>query len=105
MTDSTQNGRVCQLCADLRRRFEIRSPADLAKAIRVARDNVADGTIVEVRSRSQFQREPFSSVSPEGPWDDVVEYGFRCTSCGQLFSLRAETYHGSGGEWRPVAHI
>jgi hypothetical protein len=35
----------------------------------------------------------------------VLGYGFRCTSCGQLFSLSAETYHGSGGHWQPVARL
>jgi hypothetical protein len=95
----------CERCGSLRQRFEIRSPGDLAQAIRVTRDHVADGTLVEVPSRSPVFCEPFSAVIPEGPWEDVVGYGFRCTSCGQLFSLSAETYHGSGGEWRPVRHI
>ncbi len=80
-------------------------PADLKQAIRVARDNVVDGTIVEVPSQSPIHREPFFAVSIDGPWDDVIGYGFRCTSCGQLFSLSAETYHGSGGEWRPVSGL
>jgi hypothetical protein len=105
MSDSIQTTQTCERCAGLRQRFDIRSPADLAKAIRVARDNVTDGTIVEVPSPSQVQHEPFSALSPDGPWDDVLGYGFRCTSCGQLFYLSAETYHGSGGEWRPVARI
>jgi hypothetical protein len=95
----------CKRCASLRQRFEIRSPADLAKAIRVARDNVADGTIVEIPSKSEVVHEPFAEVAPNGPWEDVVGYGFRCMTCGQLFYLSAETYHGSGGEWRPVKQI
>src|ERR1043166_7436439 len=70
-----------------------------------SRDNVTDGTIVEVPSRSQVQHEPFSALNPDGPWDDVLGYGFRCKTCGQLCYLSAETYHGSGGEWRPVARI
>ena len=95
----------CDRCASLRQRFEIRSPSDLVQAIRVAQDHVANGTIVEVPSSSTVSREPLSTVRPEGPWEDIVDYGFRCTSCGQLFYLSAETYHGSGGEWRPVTHI
>jgi adenine-specific DNA methylase len=95
----------CERCAALRRRFNIRSPADLSQAIRVARVNIADGTIEEVPSLSRVLHEPFSAISADGPWEDVVGYGFRCTSCGQLFYLSAETYHGSGGEWRPVTRI
>jgi len=105
VNDSPKAKSDCECCASLRQRFEIRSPADLGRAIRIARDNVADGTIVEVPSRSSVFREPFSSVIPEGPWEDVIGYGFGCTSCGQLFYLSAETYHGSGGEWRPVTKI
>jgi hypothetical protein len=89
----------------LRQRFSIRVPADLSHTIRVARDNIADGTLAEVPSQSPIFREPFSAVLADGPWDDIIGYGFRCTACGQLFSLSANTYHGSGGEWRPVSRL
>jgi hypothetical protein len=95
----------CERCSTLRQRFEIRVPADLSKAIRVARDNVADGTIVEVPSPLPGINKPFSSILADGPWDDSMAYEFRCTTCGQLFSLSADTYHGSGGEWRPVSRL
>ncbi|MER9758272.1 hypothetical protein NKJ46_33985, partial [Mesorhizobium sp. M0166] len=38
-----------------------------------------------------------------GPWDDLLLYRFRCTTCAQVFLLSAETYHGSGGEWAKEA--
>src|SRR5436853_988862 len=50
MNDRAQSKPSCERCASLRQRFQIRSPADLAKAIRIARDHVANGTIVEVPS-------------------------------------------------------
>jgi hypothetical protein len=77
-------------------------PAAIANA---APPCASDSTLVEVPSRSLFVSQPFSSISAEGPWNDIIGYGFDCTNCGQLFSLSAETYHGSGGEWRPVAQI
>jgi hypothetical protein len=100
-----QSSSDCEHCADLRQRVPIRVPADLRQALRVARANVADGTIIEVPPTSPLAYEPFSSVSVDGPWADIVGYGFRCVHCGQLFSLSAETYHGSGGEWRPVVRL
>jgi hypothetical protein len=105
VNEPKQSNPDCERCSALRQRFTIRVPADLRQAIRVARDNLADGTIVEVPSASPIYREPFSAVTESGPWDDVIGYGFRCTSCGQLFSLSADTYHGSGGEWRPVTRL
>jgi hypothetical protein len=33
---------------------------------------------------------------------DYVECDLSCRTRGQRFTLRCETYHGSGGEWRPV---
>ena len=105
MNEPKQGNFDCERCSALRQRFAIRTPGELRQAIRVARDNLADGTIVEVPSTSPIFREPFSTVTESGPWDDVIGYGFRCTSCGQLFSLSAETYHGSGGEWRPVTRL
>ena len=105
MTDTTPADQDCLHCVGLRQRFKIRSPGELEKAIRVVRDNVSDGTIIEIPSRSGHASIPFSALNSKGPWDDVVGYAFRCASCGQLFYLSAETYHGSGGEWSPVSSI
>lgn len=88
----------CRRCAGLCQLYKIDRPADLRRAIGVAHDNIEDGTLMEVP-----MGKPFSSIARNGPWDDVLTFGFRCTSCGQLFRLSAETYHGSGGEWRPVS--
>ena len=41
VNDSQQTNRDCERCAALRQRFNIRSPADLSQAIRVARDGIA----------------------------------------------------------------
>jgi hypothetical protein len=35
-------------------------------------------------------------------WDDSVDCELSCSECGQRFELRCETYHGSGGTWRPA---
>ena len=38
-----------------------------------------------------------------GEWDgyDLIEHRFRCISCGRLFELSADVYHG-GARWRPL---
>jgi hypothetical protein len=89
----------CEKCRELCRVFEIRSPGDLAKAIRVAKDNIEDGTIVESRDRPEV--ESVLSVPDDGPWGDYLEFYFECSQCRQVFRLAAETYHGAGGQWKP----
>ena len=96
----------CEQCQDLRQIVEIRSPADLEKAIHVVRDNLQDATITESSywpaSEIQIRIAAFSDVSPRGPWEDVLIYYFQRPACKQMFKLSAETYHGSGGSWEPV---
>ena len=71
-------------------------------ALRVIRDDLADGTLVLMTPETSSAMEPFEHIDPAGPWPDVLNYAFRCTACGQRFQLDAETYHGSGGSWRPA---
>ena len=37
-----------------------------------------------------------------GAWEDIMHHTFRCTNCGQAFSLSVDTYHGNGGVWEPL---
>ena len=76
-------------------------PGELKQAIRIAKDNVADGTLCVIEDAEEISR-PFSQLSASGLWDDIVHYEFKCNSCGQKLHLSAETYHGAGGEWKPV---
>jgi hypothetical protein len=87
---------------DLRTVFPIRLPSDLKQAIRIAKQNVADGTISVVESETGQGPGPFDQLTESGGWDDLANYVFACNSCGQRFQLSAETYHGAGGEWKPL---
>jgi len=97
----------CEKCVDLCLKIEIRFPAELSQAIRLAGANLADGTIVESsywpEGEIKFSQAPFSEQPEKGPWDDVFQYYFECPACGQLFRLTADTYHGGGGSWKPVS--
>ena len=90
----------CEKCKDLDQVFTIKLPSDLKKAIRIAKENVADGTLRVLEE--QKWKTPFNVVTPDGGWDDVFSYIFVCNSCGNRFELVAETYHGSGGHWKPL---
>jgi hypothetical protein len=74
----------------------------LRKAIKIARQNVEDGTIIELPDLDSINQNSFASVASGAAWGDIVEYNFYCSNCNERFSLYAETYHGSGGYWEPT---
>ena len=80
---------------------QIASPSQLQQAARVALANVADGTIRDITAGSPSGRASFREVAASEVWPDVVSFHFQCQYCAQRFSLEAETYHGSGGQWKP----
>ena len=91
----------CEKCAELCVRYMIRQPGELRQAIEIARQNTEDGTIVELQDAAIASEIPFPILAAGNPWGDFVEHRFRCTNCGEVFHLHAETYHGSGGYWEP----
>ena len=91
---------MCERCGHLSTRIEIRVPADLTKVIRLVRTSVLDGTLDAGAHDTPISDQPFLSLAETGPWADILSYQFQCRFCGTGFSLSAETYHGSGGEWR-----
>lgn len=94
---------ACNRCHDLCITYPIRTPGELRKAIVVAAGNVKDDTIEEVLVQGPVVEPyvPFDHVVTETASPDVLAYRFRCKNCGEVFSLTAETYHGSGGSWHP----
>ena len=92
---------MCPSCKDLNTEFRIKHPSDLKQAVAVTRDNLADGTISNVTADGDCK--PFDELVSSGKWDDVLLYRFKCNTCGQMFELSAETYHGAGGWWKPVS--
>ena len=92
----------CEKCKDLNTVFRINYPGDLKQAIRIAKENVEDSTIAVVEAENENWSIPFSQLAESGTWDDIVHYVFVCNYCGQKFQLSAETYHGAGGEWKPI---
>lgn len=41
----------------------------------------------------------FSQLDLERTIPDVIRYYFECRSCGAVFGLVVESYHGQGGHW------
>lgn len=51
--------------------------------------------------RELIGQSSFLALGPKDAWPDVMRYHFTCRHCGRPFQLFAETYHGSGGAWKP----
>jgi hypothetical protein len=92
----------CPSCSDLCVRYRIGSPSELSKAIRIAFQNVQNGTLREVFLSENGNGPPLGELAQGAAWNDLVSFGFKCQACGQSFRLHAETYHGSGGYWEPA---
>ena len=90
---------VCQACMDLRVTYEIKTPGQLTKAIRVVRANLAEGTLMDITQSAHTPSCKFAELGERGPWPDYLEHYFRCKTCDHHFRLAVETYHGVGGEW------
>ena len=95
----------CAKCQELDTTITIDGPSMLENVLKVVRDNMHDGTIVEStfwpKAQIRLNQPPFLSIPDTAPWPDVFEYYFECSNCGQLYRLAVETYHGSGGSWSP----
>jgi hypothetical protein len=93
---------ACAKCEELNRTVAIRSPGELEKALRVIRGNLDDGTLVETAPFARAEvgggPGPFTSIPLSGPWPGSIEHHF---TCGRVYRLAVETFHGSGGSWSP----
>ena len=97
----------CNHCKEVIIESSIRSPDQFEQALRIVRANIADGTIAQSNywpaGVIKVCDTPFEQVNGHGPYsEDIYIYYFECPNCKQIFKLSCNTYHGSGGVWRPL---
>jgi len=95
---------TCEECRDLQT-HTFRSPADLVHALQVAAAEVDRGVLARVNSEelTDIERDAMDSVFASEAMPDNLRYRFKCSVCGDLFELYAETYSGNGGWTRQEA--
>jgi hypothetical protein len=91
----------CDSCRNIE--VKIKRQSDLSGAIHAASDLTRSGRI-KYLGTGEFG-DPFKSIANGRGWSDIVSNYFSCASCGQLFHLHAETYHGNGGAFEAVSEI
>jgi hypothetical protein len=87
----------CEECRELQT-HAFRSPDDLLHALQVAAAETDRGVLarVHVEELGTAEQEAMQSVFAARSMPDTVRYRFRCTVCGDLFELCADTRDGSG---------
>jgi hypothetical protein len=93
----------CDSCVRLTSGTPIRLPKDLKQAISRASEALKNG-ILKYEGAGAVG-EPFNKLAEGRHWGDFVSNYFSCISCGQLFHLHAETYHGAGGAFEKIGKI
>ena len=93
----------CDNCIRLTSGTRISLPRHLRLAIKNIANAAQAGTL-KYEGAGKFG-DPFSKIAKGGHWSDFVSNYFSCTSCGQLFHLHAETYHGAGGAFEKITVI
>ena len=91
----------CKNCLDLCVKYKISTPSELQNLIRITKQNITDGTLIEKINTKNYDEISFYDLSERSILRDIISFEFICTSCGEAFLLHAETYHGSGGYWEP----
>ena len=88
---------ACEECEGLVA-HAFRSPDDLIHALRTAAEEANRGVLepIEARERGVAEQEALYSALEAGAAPGKVLYRFRCTTCGEVFTLEAEMSTGSG---------
>ncbi len=93
---------MCQSCDTFDTTVRIHGPQQLRRVVGKIRDAVA-AEILRCNefesSRALIGQPPFSELNLESTIPDVIRYYFECSSCGTVFGLMVETFHGQGGQW------
>lgn len=94
----------CEECRELQT-HAFRSPDDLLHALRVAAAEADRGVLAPVRVEElrASEQEAMQSAFAASCVPQTLRYRFRCTVCGDLFELWADTSDGSGAWTRQEA--
>ena len=96
---------ACDECRDLNA-HDFRTPDDLIAAVRGAALEMDRGVLERIGGplRSDAEDESLASMFASGALPAMLDLRFRCTVCGDAFTLHADTRDGSGG-WRREENI
>lgn len=88
----------CEECRELSA-HAFRTPDDLLHAVRLAAEEVDRGVLARVTGAAleSAAQEALDSSLDSGALPNRIRYRFRCTVCGDGFTLEADASTGAGG--------
>ncbi len=95
----------CAECRELSA-HAFRSPDDLIHALRLAAEEANRGVLAPIEEKASggvAEQEALYSALESGAMPGAVKYRFRCTSCGDLFTLAADMGSGTGSWTREAS--
>ena len=96
---------MCQTCDTFDTTVRIHGPRQLRTIIEKIRNAVATEILIcndFESSRALIGQPPFSELNLERTIPDIIRYYFECQSCGAMFKLMVEAFHGQGGQWSKI---
>ena len=93
---------VCNACDTFDVEVEIHGPQQLRGIVVKIQAAVEAGILQSNEfesSRALIGQPAFSDLDLDTTIPDVMRYYFECSSCGSVFGLLVETFHGQGGTW------
>ena len=95
----------CIECSELST-HAFRSPDDLIHALRLAAEEANRGVLAPIEERASpgaAEQEAIYSALESGAMPGAVKYRFRCTTCGDRFTVAADMREGTGSWTREAA--
>ena len=93
---------MCDSCDEFDTEIAIHGPAQLRRIVEKLQLALSAGILRcdgEGSTPNTQEAMPLLSLDLETIQPDNLDYDFSCNQCGARFGLRAETYHGLGGNW------
>jgi hypothetical protein len=98
---------TCPVCEEFSVNVPIHGPVQLQGIVDRLKEALDERRLLvdaEQAGQKFAGQPPFRKLALRRTLPDVMEYRFRCTACARLFSLRCESYHGSGGRWSALGN-
>lgn len=88
---------MCDKCDGFAEKLSIDSPGRYYDLVAEIGQVLDEGTMVVTEGTCDLK-----DISKKKPWPaDILQHDFRCVSCGRMFRLFVDTYHGRGS-WAPL---
>jgi hypothetical protein len=89
---------MCHKCDGFTDKISIDTPGRFHDLTSEIRQVVDEGTMTLIQGTCSLK-----DIDRDKPWPaDILQHDFRCTSCGRMFRLFVDTYHGRG-TWQTLA--